>query len=242
MSNWFGGTYTLNSVISVPIPMWVANLDGGANTTSSITLKPGSIIDNDADTSANYLRYLYVSEITEIFMNAQNKGWYAPDGSNEQSCGEALSRFLAQQFLVITGIGTFWSGYELSAYWLNSSLPPLSPGSNQLGGPDTCLTAAIDAAVTTTTIPVKAVLSFPFETTFVIQIDSEQMLVTGSDGSAETMTVVRGYNGTTAAAHANKTSVCRFSFLFPGLLGEYCPCIANQSLDRVCISQYEKSL
>jgi len=216
MSNWFGGTYTLNSVMPVPIPIWVANLDNGANTTSSITLKPGSIIDNDADSSSNYLRYLYVSKITKIFMNAQNTGWFAPDGSNEQSCGEALSRFLAQQFLVVTGIGTYWPGYELSAYWLNSSLPPLSPGSNQLGGPDTVLTAAIDGVVTT--IPVKGVLSFPFETTFVIQIDSEQLLVTGSDSSANTMTVTRGYNGTTAAAHASKASVCGFSFsFFPGL-------------------------
>jgi hypothetical protein len=35
-------------------------------------------------------------------MYVQNQGWFAPDGSNEQSCGEALLRFLAQQFLVVT--------------------------------------------------------------------------------------------------------------------------------------------
>jgi hypothetical protein len=207
MWKWFGSNLTLNSVISVPIQIWVANLDGGASTSSSITLKSGSIIKGDAGNPANYLRYLYVSEITELFMDAQHQGWFAPNAFNEQSCGEALSRFLAQQFLVETGIGTFWPGYEISPYWLNSSLPAGTPGSNQLSGQATVLTAAINNVVNT--IPVQSVLSYPFETTFVIQIDSEQMLVTSTDSSTETMTVTRPYNGTTAAGHANNASVCR---------------------------------
>ena len=116
MSDWFGGI-TLISVYPVPLPTFVANLGGGANVQNIITLKPGN------SNNVGYLRYLYVSEITELFMDAQQKGWFAPDRSNEQSCGEALSRFLAQQFLVRTGLGIRQPGYEISPSWLNSSLP-----------------------------------------------------------------------------------------------------------------------
>ena len=84
-----------------------------------------------------------------MFMLAQNQGWFAPDGSDEQSCGEALSRFLGQQFLVLEGLGIIEPGYAVSRSWLNSALPPGTPGSTQLGPVKTTLSAAIDASVTT---------------------------------------------------------------------------------------------
>jgi hypothetical protein len=196
MSGWFDGI-ALNSVMTVPIPCFAANLSGGANTTNEITLKPGS---NDAA----YVRYLIVSEVTEVFMNAQNKGWFAPDGSNEQSVGEGLSRFLAQQFLVLTGLGVSEPGYAISPHWLNSSLPPGTPGSTQLGALTT-LTSAIDAAVTA--IPVANATTIPFASTYVAQIDNEQMLVSSANTAAKTLAVTRGYNGTTAASHAANANV-----------------------------------
>ena len=198
MADWFGGI-ALNSVYSVPLPTYVANLGGGANVQSIITLKPGN------NNNVGFLRYLYVSEITELFMDSQNQGWFAPDRSNEQSCGEGLSRFLAQQFLVKTGLGFSEPGFAISPSWLNSSLPPGTAGSSQLGAQLTVLTVAIDSIVTS--LPVKDPATVPFAKTFLIQIDNEQMLVNKVDAGAKTMTVTRGYNGTVAAAHGNKASV-----------------------------------
>ena len=198
MAEWFGGSITLDPVYPIPLPMYVANLVGGANVQSVITLRPGN-------NNISFLRYLYVSEITELFMDAQHQGWFAPDGSNEQSCGEGLSRFLAQQFLVKTGLGFSQPGYEISPSWLNSSLSLGTAGSSQLGGELTVLTAAIDNAAMT--LPVAAPATIPFSTTFLIQIDNEQMLVNSVDAGAKTMNVTRGYNGTAAAAHGSAASV-----------------------------------
>jgi hypothetical protein len=197
MADWFGGI-TLDSVYDVPLPVYVANLGGGANVQGVITLKPEK-------RDVNFLRYLYVAEITELFMDSQKKGWFSPDGVSEQSCGEGLSRFLSQQFLVKTGLGFSEPGSAISFAWLNSSLPPGTPGSSQLGGQLTVLTTAVDNTVTS--LPVKDPATIPFATTFLIQIDDEQMLVNSVDAGSLTMNVTRGYNGTAAAAHANSAPV-----------------------------------
>lgn len=60
------------------------------------------------------------------------------------------------------------------------------------------LAAAIPSSVATT-ITVMDVSEFPTSGPFVIQVDAERMLVTSILGNA--FTVVRGYNGTVAAAH-----------------------------------------
>ena len=126
LSGWFGGISLTSAPanLSLPISVQVTPASGGAGWGPPITLKPGS---NDA----NYMRYLMVSEVSEMFMYAQGKGWFAPDGSNEQSCGEGLSRFLAQQFLVDAEIGVSEPGYAISPSWLNSSLPLTNPASTQ---------------------------------------------------------------------------------------------------------------
>ncbi len=198
MSGWFGGGLTLNGVIKVPTPTYVANLSGGANTTSFITLKAGS-------GDASFLRYLLVSEVTELFMHAQNAGWFAPSGADEQSCGEALSRFLAQQFLVNNGLGITEPGYALSPSWLNSSLPTSNGKSTQLGGQLTTLSTVINGTVTS--ISVAKAQTIPFATSYLIQVDAEQMLVTSVNTSNNTLTVTRGHNGTTATAHAAQAPV-----------------------------------
>jgi Listeria-Bacteroides repeat domain (List_Bact_rpt) len=197
MSGWFGG---IGLPFSLPVAVNIANLGGGAGWGPPITLKPGN-------GNANYCRYLMVSEVSEMLMLQQNAGWFAPDGSNEQSCGEALSRFLGQQFLVLSGTGVAQPGYQISPAWLNSSLPAGTAGSSQVGGTITTLGAGIDNVVTA--IPVTKAFTIPFEATFIIQVDSEQMLVTAVDTGSNTLTVTRGYNGTTAASHANKANVAQ---------------------------------
>ena len=196
MSGWFGG---IGLSVGLPVTVNVANRGGGASWGSQITLSPGA-------GNANYCRYLMVSEVTEMLMLSQNQGWFAPDGSNEQSCGEALSRFLGQQFLVLTGIGVSQPGFAISPSWLNSSLPPGTASSSQVeGSPMTALTAAVDSI--STTLPVGDARMIPFAPNYIVQVESEQMLVTTADSGAKTLTVTRGYNGTTAAPHAVKTGV-----------------------------------
>ncbi len=68
------------------------------------------------------------------------------------------------------------------------------------GGALTTLSSAISSSATT--IPVglaSAIASTPGS--YVIEIDGEQMLVTNVNLTTNTLTVVRGYNGTTAASH-----------------------------------------
>ena len=61
-------------------------------------------------------------------MKSQNKGWFPGDtspGGNEGSCGEGLSRFLAEQFLIESGVGltTFPSWGWTANSWLGSASP-----------------------------------------------------------------------------------------------------------------------
>jgi hypothetical protein len=196
MASWFGG---ISLTVPVPVETHVTNAGGGASWGPPLTVKPDG-------GDATLVRYLIVAEVTEMFMLAQNQGWFAPDGADEQSCGEGLSRFLSQQFLVLEGLGAIEPGFDVSPGWLNSALPPGTPGSSQLGPVKTMLSAAIDASVTA--IPLTSGLPIPpFATTWIVQVDSETMLMTAADTGNKTITVQRGYNGTTAGAHAAGASV-----------------------------------
>ncbi len=112
MSGWFG-----NIALTVATPITV-NVVPGAYASAGwgppITLTPGNASD------AILCRYLLVSEVTEMFMLAQNAGWFAPDGSNEGSAGEGLSRFLASRFLVSIGQPPAMPGFGLANSWMNS--------------------------------------------------------------------------------------------------------------------------
>ena len=71
------------------------------------------------------------------------------------------------------------------------------------------LTAVVAASVpgNTSVIALDSVSQFPTTTGFVIQVDAEQMLVTGIAGN--NFTVTRGFNGTAAPAHAAGNSVAQ---------------------------------
>lgn len=113
MSGWFG-----NIALTVGTPITVNISPGGyasAGWGPPIRLTPGN------GSSLTVVRYLLVSEVTEMFMMAQGSGWFAPDNSNEGSAGEGLSRFLASQFLIANGLGVSEPGFDLAGSWLNST-------------------------------------------------------------------------------------------------------------------------
>ncbi|MFL6163643.1 MAG: hypothetical protein ACJ74U_15665 [Jatrophihabitantaceae bacterium] len=110
MAGWFGGIgLTVGSPITV-------NLQPGSYASASwgppIQLVPG------AGSALEVVRYLLVSEVTEMFMLAQNHGWFG--AGNEGSAGEGLSRFLAGQFLIANGLGVTEPGFALANSWMAS--------------------------------------------------------------------------------------------------------------------------
>lgn len=70
--------------------------------------------------------------------------------------------------------------------------------------PETALAAGVTNSATTLTVA--SASGFPASGSFTIQVDSEQMTVTGGQGTT-TWTVTRGVNGTAAAAHSSGASV-----------------------------------
>ena len=188
MARWFGG-------ISLPWPA-PTTVDVSYSGPDFAGSAWGKTKLHPADNGVDILRSLLVAEVTEFFMQSQNKGWYSPDGVSEQSCGEGLSWFLTQQFQVMNGLAIQGGNANL---WLNSSLPPSDPSSSQLGGALTTLLAPIDNAVTS--FAVAKAQTIPFPNTYIIQIDNEQMLVTAVNTATNTLTVIREYYGTIAAGH-----------------------------------------
>ena len=114
MSGWFGN---IALDVNFTIPVNVTQNSGGAAWGTSgrnltVTINPGN-------GSANFVRYLLVSEMVEQFMRAQNKGWFG--SGTEGSQGEGLSRFLGAQFLASNGFGNPPVGFTNSNLWLTTS-------------------------------------------------------------------------------------------------------------------------
>lgn len=119
MQGWFSG---VTFPFSTPMEVDVNNdPSGSASWGPPVQL-------NDSSDGVGYLRMLLIAEVTEMFMKSQNKGWFPGDtspGGNEGSCGEGLSRFLAEQFLIESGVGltTFPSWGWTANSWLGSASP-----------------------------------------------------------------------------------------------------------------------
>lgn len=112
MAAWFG-----NIGLTVGIPVTVNISPGGyasAGWGPPIRVTPGD------GSSVDVVRYLLVAEVVEMFMLAQNRGWFASDGSNEGSAGEGLSRVLSAEFLRKAGLGFNLPGFDTADIWLNS--------------------------------------------------------------------------------------------------------------------------
>ncbi|HEX4344356.1 MAG TPA: hypothetical protein VHZ31_02225 [Solirubrobacteraceae bacterium] len=112
MQSWFAGV-----TMTVATPMAV-HIDpgpyGGAGWGPPVRLTPGN------GSSVDVTRYLLVSEVVEMFMMSQAKGWFATDNSNEGAAGEGLSRFLGAQFLIADGLGQNEPSFDTAGDWLNS--------------------------------------------------------------------------------------------------------------------------
>ncbi len=112
MSGWFGGI-----ALPYPLPIEVDIVPGGyagASWGPPISLRPGD------GSGLDVVRYLLVAEVVEMLMLAQNKGWFASDGSNEGSAGEGLSRVLSAEFLRRMNLGFNEPGFDTARFWINS--------------------------------------------------------------------------------------------------------------------------
>ncbi len=124
------------------------------------------------------------------------------DGQGPQPvslAGATLTQVTPQQYeLDLSAVTTEDGTYTLT----------LNPQGSGIAAIRTTLAADIDA--TTTTIPVADVSGFPANPAaqpFNILIDDELMQVTAVNAGTNTLTVVRGVNGTAAAAHSAGTNV-----------------------------------
>jgi hypothetical protein len=119
MQGWFaGGTFPF----AAPMEADVTGVDDGSGSWGP----PVKL--NSVSGDAGYLRMLLIAEVTEMFMKSQasalgTSGWFP---GNEGSLGEGLSRFLAEQFLIESGLGLgefpSW-GWTANA-WLTSPDQP----------------------------------------------------------------------------------------------------------------------
>ncbi len=85
----------------------------------------------------DFVRYLLVSEVTEMFMASKDNGWHEHrtllTEGDEGSKGEGLSRFLAHEFCLVQGITARFAGFEVVPLWLN---PPGNRPNEVEGSPD----------------------------------------------------------------------------------------------------------
>ncbi len=117
MQSWFG--VELN--VSLPMNVQLTN-DGNGASWGDGPVNVGVFPFQTGE----YVRYLLVSEVTEMFMQTRNNGWFY--SSDEGSKGEALSRFLGLQFLLVRTQQTVpyhnaSATFAVVPIWLNSSRP-----------------------------------------------------------------------------------------------------------------------
>jgi hypothetical protein len=123
MQGWFTG---VTFPFSTPMEADVQTGGGTAGWGPPVDL-------NSTSNDAGYLRMLLIAEVTEMFMKSQaialnTSGWFPgyQGNGNEGSIGEGLSRFLAEQFLIESGLGLgeFPSWGWTANSWLTSPNQP----------------------------------------------------------------------------------------------------------------------
>lgn len=132
MSNWFN---ILGSKLNNPTPLNVlitplpytnnAVVPVVTATSTSAQWAGGNVFLYGPGTDLTMARYLLTSEVTEEFMFTISSGWgYSFGDTQEGNNGEALSRFLGYQLLVVQGLNTSdpnISGFFVSNDWLGST-------------------------------------------------------------------------------------------------------------------------
>ena len=130
MASWFPG---VNFGFSLPINVQIATGSGGASWQDPsgfqklFGFNPTVTINAGSGTSVNFVRYLLVSEVTEMLMESMGQ-WAEQSsffqGADEGSMGEGLSRFLGVQFQIANGQGSVPpSGFGVTFRWLNGGRP-----------------------------------------------------------------------------------------------------------------------
>jgi hypothetical protein len=119
MSGWFGN---ISLGVNFPIPVSVnPSPSGTPNSYGAQWSNKGgnaTLAINQGTNPQQFVRSLMVAELTEMFMDAQNIGWYGD--KNEGTNGEGLSRFLRGQFyIVINNFGNDLTDSK-SNLWLDS--------------------------------------------------------------------------------------------------------------------------
>lgn len=133
LQKWFGGIelvfdYPLSVQLSIVGADGIAGA-GWQNPADIVRIfyNPTILIQPDLNMTAADLRYLLVSELAEMFMVSQGKGW-GNDGqglvtpSDEGSKGEGLSRFLGAEWKILNGMGPVPPAhFDVTKDWLNST-------------------------------------------------------------------------------------------------------------------------
>ncbi|MCW2755441.1 MAG: hypothetical protein JWQ32_2852 [Marmoricola sp.] len=139
--DWLQAQFAGVSLTSFPIPVQITGIPGYGGYGASWW----PLIMNADRNASTLLRCMMIAETSEMFMAAQHKGWGYSNGiGNEESCGEALSLFLTVQFQLSKGLGLNWFTNNTAAEWLNTALPPATPGSTQVDSSGTNWGARVD--------------------------------------------------------------------------------------------------
>ncbi len=134
VTGWFGGT---DFAFSFPISVEINSGDSGGSWTdppdigAALGFHPTvrvNAVGPPPEAGLDVVRYLLVSEVTEMYMASKDNGWYEHTtlltNGDEGSKGEGLSRFLAHQFTLARGITTRFPRTEVVPLWLTSPTRP----------------------------------------------------------------------------------------------------------------------
>jgi protocatechuate 3,4-dioxygenase beta subunit len=122
MSGWFSN---IGLMFRLPIIVEIANSSDYPAASWPGPFSPPAVTLNVGGTgvsfiSADYVRYLVVCEVTEMFMASQGGTWYV-SGVDEGSKGEGLSRFLGVQFVLANNLSVAeLSDFQVLPAWLDS--------------------------------------------------------------------------------------------------------------------------
>lgn len=133
LRSWFPG---VDFVYHFPIPVQIGSAAAAGSGSWSPKSQFERITSSGAPTvsinlpngdAAMNVRFLIIAEVSEMFMESQDKGWYESESffstSDEGSMGEGLSRFLAVQLLVANGQpGVLpWPNARVARRWMNGA-------------------------------------------------------------------------------------------------------------------------
>lgn len=135
VTGWFAGTAFK---FAYPIEIELHNATGGASWQNPPDLNaalfhPTVVVKavnsggpgEEAEQGLDFVRYLLIMEVTEMFMTSKDNGWAEnttlTTAGDEGSKGEGLSRFLGHQFALVKGITAHYPGYEVVHDWLTSA-------------------------------------------------------------------------------------------------------------------------